>query len=211
MTLYLVRHGESQANRTGCFAGQTDIPLTDCGCAQAQRVAEFFRTVPLEAVYASGLSRAVDTARPTADSHGLPVISVPELREIYAGEWEGLPFEELPRRFPADYRVWKEDIGAVRCTGGESMAEVAARAGAALQAIAQSHPHGPVAVVSHGGVLRAVLTLWATGSTAAMQLQPWMPNASVTEVQAENGTFRVVRHGMVGHLAGLVTRLPNTV
>lgn len=211
MILYLIRHGESESNRTGHFAGQTDVPLTDLGREQARRVADFFREIPLTAVYASSLSRAMETARPTADAHGLAVTPVDDLREIYAGAWEGLPFEELPCRYPEDYRVWREDIGAVRCTEGESMAEAAARADAALRRIAQAHPDGAVAVAAHGGILRAVLTVWETGSTAAMQSRPWMPNASVTEVAVTDGTFRVVRHGITDHLSGVVTRLPNTV
>ncbi len=211
MKLYLIRHGESVTNKTHQFAGQWDVPLTALGCEQARCVAQFFKDIPLDAVYSSDLSRAVDTMRPTADAQGLTVIPEAGLREIYAGEWEGRVFEELPTLYPEDYKRWLDDIGAARCTGGESMAEACLRADAVLRRIAEAHPEGTVAVASHGGVIRGVLTLWETGSIAAMRERPWVPNASVTEAEYADARFHVLRSGETAHLGELVTELPKTV
>ncbi len=211
MRLYLIRHGESETNRTKQFTGQTDVALTELGLRQAACVAGFFQTIPLNAVYASDLSRAMDTARPTAQQHGLAVQPEPDLREVYAGEWEGHTFEELPGLFPEGFRLWRDNIGTSRCTGGESMAEAVERADAALRRIAAQHPDDTVAVASHGGIIRGLIALWTLGSVAAMRDIEWSPNASVTEAVFENGEFRVLRTGMTEHLGKLVTVLPGTV
>lgn len=211
MRLYLVRHGESVTNRTGKFAGQTDVPLTELGLRQAACVAKFFETIPLDALYSSDLTRAVDTLRPTAKQHDKPLHPEEGLREVFAGEWEGRSFEELPIRYPADFGVWQHDIGAARCTGGESMAEATSRADAALRRIAQKYPHGTVAAATHGGIIRGLLSLWTTGSTAAMQGIGWVPNASVLVVEFENGGFHLMDGPVTAHLGELVTELPKTV
>ncbi len=211
MRVYLVRHGESEGNLQHYFTGQVDSVLTACGWEQAQRIAAFFRDIPLAAVYASDLTRAMQTAQPTAEAQGLSVIPEAGLREICGGEWEALPFEVLPQRYPEAYRVWLENIGCSRPTGGESPAEVAARAEPVLFRIAEQHPDAAVAVITHGCVIRSVLTKWETGSVAAMRERPWTPNASVTELVYENGRFRVQRLGIVEHLDGLVTELPKNI
>ena len=211
MRIYLVRHGESVTNRTCRFAGQIDVPLTELGEKQARCVTEFFKTVPLTAVHSSDLSRAMNTVAGAAAYHGLTVIPELELREIYAGEWEGLVFDELPKRYPEDFDVWQTDIGNARCTGGESMVEAVARADAALQRIAKQNPQGCVVAATHGGIVRGLLSLWKTGSTAAMKNVAWSPNAAITEVVWENGKFCVVRESITEHLGDLVTELPKTV
>lgn len=211
MKLFLIRHGQSVTNQTGTFAGHLDAPLSERGYAQAACVPAFFEGIPVDAVYASDLSRAMDTVRPLAESRGLSVIPERDLRETYAGKWEGMPFEDLPTLYPDDYRVWMQDIGAVRCTGGESMAEVAVRVDAALRRIAERHPDGTVVAASHGAALRAVLTLWDTGSVAAMQQRGWMANAAVTEVEYRDGTFTILHDNLTHHLGDLVTALPKTV
>ena len=211
MTLYFIRHGESESNRKQYFAGQIDAPLTELGHEQARLVATFFRDIPLNAVYASDLSRATETARPTADQHGLPVIPEPGLREVNTGDLEGVPFTQLSAKYPEQYAVWNTDIGNVSFPNGETMVEAALRAQEAVCRIAEAHPHGTVAVASHGAVIRAMFALWEHGSVRAMQHTAWAPNASVSEVAYENGTFRVIRSGMAEHLGELVTEFPKTI
>lgn len=211
MKIFLIRHGQSETNQTGTFAGHLDAALSSQGHRQAECLPAFFEGIAVDAIYSSDLSRAMDTVRPLADSQGLTVHPVRDLREVYAGEWEGMPFEDLPHRYPAEYRVWTEDIGNARCTGGESMAEAAVRVDAALRRIAQQHPDGTVVVASHGASLRAVMTLWKTGSVAAMQHCGWMLNAAVSEVDYRDGAFHIVRENVTHHLGNLTTAMPKGV
>lgn len=211
MKLFLVRHGESESNRLGYFAGQLDAPLTELGHKQAVRVATFFQGMAVDAVYASTLSRAMDTARPTAQMLGLPVIPEPGMREVSAGVWEGMRFTELSKVSPEQYHLWNTDIGSVCFPNGESVEEAALRAQSALVKIAEERPNDTVIVASHGGIIRALLALWEHGDVRAMQHGAWAPNASVSEVEYADGVFRVVRSGMVEHLGDLVTEFPKTI
>ena len=211
MKLYLVRHGESESNRRGYFAGQLDAPLTELGHRQAECVSTFFRDIAVDAVYSSSLSRAMDTARPTAEMLGLSVIPEPGMREVFAGEWEGLPFSELESKSPEQYKVWNTDIGYVCVPGGETVKEAALRAQASLIKIAEARPQETVVVAAHGGIIRALLALWEHGDVSAMQHGAWAPNASVSEIEYIDGTFRVVRSGMVERFGDLVTELPKTI
>lgn len=211
MRLYLVRHGESVGNQTKCFTGQTDVPLTELGQRQAVCVASFFKDIPLDAVYSSDLSRAMGTIGGAAESHGLTVQPERDLREVYAGKWEGVNFAEIPKLYPEDYAVWQNNLGASRCTGGESMVEAVTRADKAMHRIATTHPNGSVAVASHGGIIRALISLWTYGDLTRIRETPWAPNASVSIFEYENGTFRAVDIGVTTHLGALLTEIPATV
>ena len=88
--LYLIRHGETDSNKSFRFQGQTDIELNEKGLAQAELLAEHFKNIRLDAVYSSSLTRARQTAAPLAAVHGLEVQQVEDIKEIAFGKWEGL-------------------------------------------------------------------------------------------------------------------------
>ncbi|MDX6485766.1 MAG: hypothetical protein QOF43_919, partial [Gaiellaceae bacterium] len=94
-TLYLVRHGESEANAAGVFAGQTDSPLTAKGREQAKLVAKALRPVHFGRVVASTLSRTKDTAAEIAAGRGIAVETFDGLKEIDLGAAAGKPFDEM--------------------------------------------------------------------------------------------------------------------
>lgn len=147
--LLLVRHGQSEWNATGLWQGQADPPLTELGRRQAAEAARAIGTV--DAVWASDLVRAVETATIIADSVGVgPVVVDPDLRERDAGEFSGLTREQIDQRYPgylADGR---------RPPGWEPDDSLLDRAVAALRRVADAVPSGDVVVVTHGGVVYAV-------------------------------------------------------
>jgi broad specificity phosphatase PhoE len=149
-TILLARHGETDWNRDRRVQGHTDAPLNAAGRAQARELASRLAREPLDAVYASDLARAYETARIVADQHALQVVLLPELRERHFGSWEGLTDTEILARFPETRRPghWGD---------GEPAEQMGERVVAALQRVAASHPGGHVLVVAHGGPLRAVL------------------------------------------------------
>ena len=206
--MIFVRHGQSEANLGGIFAGQADVPLTALGRRQAQELKGYIlRTYAVDAVCASDLQRAADTVRPVAEALRLPLCLEEALREIDGGAWDGMPVEEIARVYPSDYALWRADIGRARCTGGESMAELQARAVAAAERIAARYAGKTVLVGTHAGFLRAMQCYWQGIPLGGMQGVGWLPNASVTEVEYGCGAPKIVRLGEVGFLAGDVTRL----
>ncbi len=212
-TLIFIRHGESEANATGRFTGQSNVfALTERGHAQAEAAAEYFSETIVDAVYASDLRRAYDTALHVAKPHLLPVTPEVGFREIFAGEWEGKRFEDLPVLFPRDFGLWRSDIGASVCTGGESVAELQTRVRAAVERIVRLHPDQTVIIGTHATPIRVMQCIWQGVPLSGMKDIPWVPNASITTVVYEPDlTWHDVHIGFTGHLEGMMTGLPSNV
>jgi broad specificity phosphatase PhoE len=149
--VFVVRHGATDWNNSKRAQGHADIDLNEEGRKQAQQTARQLAEEPIEAVYSSDLRRAVDTARPIAEVHGLEVITDERFREIDQGEWEGLHTDEIRERWPT---LWGPHRHYSQRPGGESPQQVRARALAGLSDIVKDHPAGKVVVVSHGGTIR---------------------------------------------------------
>lgn len=205
----LIRHGESVANLARVFAGQTDVPLTEKGHIQAALTADYLAAHErVDAIYASDLQRAYDTARHVADKFGLPVFPIPAFREIYAGEWEGRPFDEVADIFAVDYATWRENIGYARCTAGESFLELQARCTAAVARLVAMQQGKTVVVATHATPIRALECAWAgVGADGAKDI-PFVANASVTVVEYEGEEVRVLLRGYHDHHGALVSGLP---
>ncbi|HWC13537.1 MAG TPA: histidine phosphatase family protein [Actinomycetota bacterium] len=149
--IFLVRHGATLWNLEKRAQGHADIDLNEEGHKQAASVASDLSRMDIDAVYASDLKRAVDTATPIAAAHGLEVVVDKDLREIDQGEWEGLTADEIRERWPD---LWGPNRHYNARPGGESPQEVRARALEAVERAVRSHPDGRIVVVSHGGTIR---------------------------------------------------------
>lgn len=170
--LVLVRHGETDWNRDGRIQGMSDIPLNDTGRQQALRAGERLAAEHWDAVVASPLSRAAETARIIADHIGLGRVElVDELVERNYGASEGLTGTEIDAL----------STGVVRAR--ESRDEVVERALPALLALAERHPGQSVLVVSHGGVIGSLVRA-VTGYV-------W-PERGIAIVNGSEHRFRVV-------------------
>lgn len=145
----MVRHGQSEWNAVGRWQGQADPSLTDLGRLQAREAARALGTV--DAVWASDLRRAVETATIVADLLGVgPVVLDPDLRERDAGEFSGLTRPEIEQRYPGYL-----DDGR-RPPGWEADQALVERGLRALRGIAAEVPGGDVLVVTHGGLVYAL-------------------------------------------------------
>ncbi|NUU24380.1 MAG: histidine phosphatase family protein, partial [Streptomycetaceae bacterium] len=123
----LWRHGQTTWNVERRFQGQTDIPLTESGVAQAQRAARLLAALEPDAIVSSDLARAANTAGELARLTGLSVTLDEGLRETYAGQWQGLTNREIEERYPAQFAAWRRGE-PVRRGDGELEREVADRA-----------------------------------------------------------------------------------
>jgi broad specificity phosphatase PhoE len=184
--LLLARHGETDWNRDRRWQGHADRPLTARGRAQAADLAARLADLPLDAVYASDLRRARDTAEPVATAHGIELVQLPELREVNVGSWQGLTREEAEARFPAGFQRWRE--GGTGWESGESYGEMSARVLAAVKRIANEHRGGRVLVVTHGGPIRAIHgAALGMDVEAYRRIRPVEPNARLSAVCFEQG------------------------
>lgn len=151
------RHGQTEWNVEGRFQGQTDVPLDAVGRDQARRAARLLAALRPHSIIASDLSRAADTAQALSTLTGLPVTLHEELRETYAGTWQGLTDSEIEAKFPDELAAWRADHG-VRRGGGELETEVADRVvPMILQALDSVPERGTLVVASHGGSSRVAI------------------------------------------------------
>jgi probable phosphoglycerate mutase len=153
--VWFVRHGESEWNAEGRWQGQADPPLSELGRAQAGRLAERLAQLGIARIAASDLGRARETARILGARLGLEPSFDAALRELDVGCWSGHPLAEVARRWPDELARFRAGDLAMRAGGGESRLALRERVTGALARLAQSGT-GPVAVVSHLGVLRVL-------------------------------------------------------
>jgi probable phosphoglycerate mutase len=152
MRLLLIRHGESVANAEGRLQGHLDIPLSDRGRRQAERLAERLAPFGVEALYTSPLLRAKGTAEIVGGRLGLAIEERPALMERNVGELEGLTRDEIIARFPR-YMPARAELRPIEIAGFEQDAEFAQRVKDALAVITNAHARGTVAVITHGGII----------------------------------------------------------
>ena len=210
--ILMVRHGQSEANNLDIFAGNYDIELTELGHKQAQCTAKFIaENYKVDAVYASDLKRAFNTAKYIAREFGLAVVPEKNFREISAGEWEEVKFEDIIKFYGEDYRVWQTDIGNSRCTGGESVKELAKRVCDTLKKVAEENEGKTIVIGTHATPVRVAHCVFGGHTFDEMKNIPWSSNASVTEIVCENGKFAVTKASIDGHLNDLKSQLPSNV
>jgi len=177
--LTLVRHGQTAANTGGIWHGSTDTPLSDHGREQAARVAEGIRKrFRPDAIYASDLQRAHDTARAISAAVDVEIQLEPGLREYDLGSWEGRPYRELWDKEDLWGNMKKDPDFAPH--GGESPRQVTDRLVGTLKAIAGNHPGQRVVCVAHGGAMSMAMGHILDGDYS--QWKRILDNCSVAEI-----------------------------
>jgi len=156
--LFLVRHGATQLTAEDRFSGAVGVDLSDEGRGQARALARRLASETLSAVYASPLSRTMETAELLAAPHRLPVQARDGLREISHGRWEGRTRDEVERCFPEEYAAWEADPFTFAPKEGESGVGVLARSLPVIREIVVAHRGENVLVVSHKATLRLLLS-----------------------------------------------------
>jgi probable phosphoglycerate mutase len=156
--LYLVRHGLTQFAAEDRFSGAEGVALSDEGRRQATALGERLRGERIDAVYASPLSRALETAHLVCACLGHEPRTRDGLREISHGHWEGLTRADVEHRFHDEYAAWDQDPFTFAPDGGESGVAVLARALPVIREIVTAHRGERVLVVSHKATLRLLLS-----------------------------------------------------
>ncbi len=156
--ILLIRHGATTLSAEDRFAGATDVDLSDEGRSQARCLGERLAREALVAIYASPLTRTMETATLIGEPHGLAPQPEADLREIDHGRWEQLTRKEVEVRYLDEYAAWEEDPFTFAPVGGESGLAVMARALPTIRSIVTRHKDQTVAVVSHKATIRLVLS-----------------------------------------------------
>ena len=183
-TILLVRHGETDWNRSGQIMGEQPVPLNQNGEAQVKRLASFLMSRSIRALYSSPVARAIQTAEILASLLQVPLTADRGLTEIKVGEWEGRYWKDLTDEF-ARQQFYASPEEA-RPPGGETLSEVQIRAVAAVERARARAEADRLLFVSHADVVRAILAHYLTFDLKTVR-QMRIDHGSLTAIEL-NGT-----------------------
>lgn len=168
MRLWLVRHGETEANVAGLYSGHAPTPLTERGIAQAQTLGRLLRNVPVDNVLCSELERARHTTQLVLGDREVAVRNMPELNEMFFGDWEMRHHRDLAREDAENYAVWCNDWQNATPTNGEGFQSFTLRVERFIAQLANYKACQNLLVVSHQGVLSVLIARLLSMPAAAM-------------------------------------------
>lgn len=207
--LIIVRHAEAEGNVNRVFHGWTDSEITEKGHVQARLVAERLKNMDIDVIYSSSLKRTLQTAAYIAKAKGLPVIRTDKLKEINGGEWENMPWDVLPKKWPEEYDSWENKPHIHKMPRGESMKEFQNRIVEEFKYIINKNKGKNICVVTHGTAIRSLMCFFYHCSLEEMINFPWYDNTSVTIIDCERGKFSIVTEGDTSHLSKDMKTLEN--
>lgn len=158
LTLYLLRHGQTELSRADVFCGSgLDPELTLEGLQMAEAFATAYNSKGWRAIYSSSLRRAITTAQPLCDDLGVTPQVRADLNEIAYGSWEGQTRETVARDYHDDYVGWLADPAWHAPTSGELAITVATRSLRVIDEIKCQFADGSVLIVSHKATIRIII------------------------------------------------------
>jgi len=200
--IYLIRHTQAEGNIYRVIQGLWDGNVTENGVRQVQALAERFREVPIDALYSSDLYRTRFTASGITKYHDIEMNLRPALREVDMGDWEARFFGDIAVVDPMGVDAFTHDCDHWVAPGGESCAQVAARAMSEFNTIAEENDGKTVAVVSHGMTIRCILSS-ITGTP--VREQPIVRNTAVNHLYYDHGKWTVDYVDDISHLSSIPT------
>jgi probable phosphoglycerate mutase len=201
-TFYIIRHGQTDWNLEGRWQGKADIPLNEAGRAQAQRLAGHLhrRRIRFDAIYSSDLLRAWETATVIADRLNVEPVLLPALREIDVGAWSGLTRDEVVAQF---HDLWErlhsgEDVP--RGGDGETFGQLYDRVVGAVERLMHERPGQTIALVTHGGPVRALLLHAARDKVGVLPRPLHISNTSLSVIACVANDWRILAVNDMSHL-----------
>ncbi|SYU54760.1 adenosylcobalamin/alpha-ribazole phosphatase [Klebsiella pneumoniae] len=193
MKLWLVRHGETEANVAGLYSGHAPTPLTPRGVAQARALGERLRLAPFDKVFCSELARTGTTADLLLGDRAISRERHPALNEMFFGDWEMRHHRDLQREDAENYAAWCADWQHAAPTNGESFQNFARRVSEFIPTLTDCRHLDHLLIVGHQGVLSLLTALLLQMPAAAMWHFPIAHGAwSLLEIRDDFTTLRVL-------------------
>lgn len=199
----LIRHCEAEGNVKQIFQGHTDAPITENGRRQLELLALRLRNTPIDVLYSSPLVRAYQTAEAINQYHNLPILQNPGLIELNGGEWEGVPWMELPEKFPDMEKIWWKTPYEFSPKEGESMREIYDRIWNTVIELVKTNPGKTIAVTSHGCAIRNFLCRAQGWPIEQLNDMDWSDNTAVSIIDFDDALrSTIVLKNDSSHLQG---------
>ena len=205
----LTRHGHVEGIDPPRFRGRREIPLSPLGRTQADAVAvRIAASWKIAAIYTSPLHRCIDTAAAIAEACGVQASVLDELADLDYGDWEWKTYEEMDREQPELFARWFATPQLMRFPNGESLQELVARAAEVLRtALARHGSEGPIVLVGHASINRAILLQVLDQPLSAYWRLEQSPCA-LNEFILTPAYSRLDRYNDTSHLDGIAARPP---
>lgn len=170
--IYLIRHGETDWNKTEVFRGRADVPLNERGMLQAKAASEYYAALKIDAIYSSPLKRALGTATEIAAPHGIDIIADQHLTDIHCGLWQGRTLREVQETYPDLYETWERTPHKVKMPHGESLYAVRRRSTKFLNSLVQEMKPGKTFIIAHRVVIKVlILAILGLGNSHFWQIK----------------------------------------
>jgi len=199
LSLYLLRHGETEFSHDDRFCGRIDAPLTADGHEMAALFAASYGNLSWRAIATSTRARAIDSAAPLAALTGVDAHADGRLDEMHYGAWQGLSKDEVAARDREYFARWQQDP-SIGPPLGEAPREVAARAAAAIEQLRDRHAEGNVLIVSHKALLRILVCALFGTELRHYRCGPTWPAGALTQIDLGAGRPSLRRFADVAHL-----------
>ena len=195
MRLHLIRHGQTDWNAIRRVQGQADSRLNELGQQQARELAAQLASYPLQHVYCSSSLRTRQTAELLFAQRRLPISFHDGLREIFLGPWEGRLYTEIEQVEPEQFDNFFNAPHKFQLAGAENYQDLQQRAVIELRKIMTQHRDEDIAIVSHGALLKSLLTHLESKPLAQLWDPPLLPNCSHSIVEIANDvTARIIKY-----------------
>ena len=181
--VYLVRHGQTEWNKKLTFRGKIDIPLNEMGHREAEAISEALKDKNIEVIYTSPLRRSIETTEPIAKLFHLEIVPIEGLIDISYGDWEGLTFNEVKKRYSDQYKKWEKRPDLVRFPNGETLNEVRDRSFRAFKNIVKENPGKSILITPHR-VINKVLICSILG----------LSNSHFWEIKQDTGCINLIEY-----------------
>ncbi len=183
LEVLLIRHGETDLNREGRFAGSTDSGLNGTGIKQAKALRKKLKNEKIEMIYSSNLKRCIETMKILKLRAGINYSG--GLQEMNFGRWERLNYKEIEMNYKNEVKKWKNDWINYVIPGGESFAGMSERVIEEFERIKKNHDNSKIAIVTHGGCARTILGHYIMGSIKD-SWRFYVANGSVSRLSFED-------------------------
>ncbi len=197
--VYLVRHGETEWNKSGQFRGQADLSLNLRGLEQARLLANFFSPLDIDAVYSSPLKRARQTAEIIAESKNLKLQMHSGFIDVDYGGWQGLTLKEVKNKFPLLYQKWLEKPEEVTFPGGDNLKNVTNRVASAFRELADKHREEKIVLVAHQAINKILLFHFFRLRERLWEIPQEV--AAVNLISFDGKEFKLDFYNFLGHLS----------
>ena len=205
--VYLVRHGQTEWNKKLTFRGRADIPLNEAGHREARAISDALKDKNIDAIYTSPLRRSIETAQPIAKFFHLEIVPVEGLIDISYGNWEGLTFSEVKKRYSDQYNKWEKKPDLIRFPNGETLNEVKDRSFRAFKNIVKENPGKSILIVPHR-VINKVLLCALLGLSNSHFWEIKQDTGCINLIEYSNDRLILSMMNDTCHLKGIADEIP---